>query len=456
MNRLAHLQRAVSLRKPAPAASPSSSYDAFDWMYARSGAAVNGEFEVAAADLQSVSQRLYKASGQIFALMEWRRRAFCDVRFQWQQLNQGRPGDLFGNGDLAALEQPWTNGTTSTLLSRMINHADLLGNSYVTWHPRLPGQLRLLRPDWVFTVWGSDDEPELFGDALDAELLGYVYAPRTRGMFEPKISEILLPEDVAHFAPTPDPEAHSMGMSWLTPVVREVATDLDTTRHKQMYFRNGASSRLAVKVDESVDEDDFKRMVAMIEANNVGVDNAYRTLYLAGGADPVQMSHNLKDVDFSKVQGAGEVRLANAAGVPAPVAGLAEALQGSSLNAGNLQAEIQLFIDLTVRDLWASAAGALESILTVPASSRLWYDTRETAVLGDNADAASKIRAADSTTMSSLITQGFDPASVVAYIASNDPKSLKHTGRVSVQLQDAPSSTESSTTTTSTTPTEGE
>ena len=417
------------------------------WLYMPSSVPINGEFEVSSADLASVSQQLYKQSGQIFALMEWRRRAFCDIRFMWQQLAQGRPGDLFGNADLAPLEEPWPNGTTAKLLARMINDGDLLGNSYITPHPRFAGQLRRMRPDWVFTVWGSESEPELFGDALDAELLGYVYAPRTRGAFEPAISEILLPDQVAHFAPTPDPESHMMGMSWLTPIIREISTDDATIRHKQSYFRNGASSRLAVKVDESMDENDFKRMVAMIERNNVGVDNAYRTLYLAGGADPVVLTHTLKDVDFSKVQGSGEVRLANAAGVPAPVAGLAEALQGSSLNAGNLQAEIGLFIDLTVRDLWAAAAGALQSILPVPASSRLWYDTRETALLGDNEQEASGIRAQDAATMSSLITQGFDPASVVAYIGTGDVKQLQHTGRVSVQLQNKPIDPNATTTT---------
>ena len=45
--------------------------------------------------------------------------------------------------------------------------------------------------------------------------------------------------------------------------------------------------------------------------------NAYKTLFLAGGADVKVVGADLKQVDFKQVQGAGETRIAAAAGVPA-------------------------------------------------------------------------------------------------------------------------------------------
>src|SRR5512135_2546108 len=59
----------------------------------------------------------YKNNGVVFAVMLARQLLFSEARFQWQRINGGRPGDLFGSQSLSILERPWPNGTTGELLS---------------------------------------------------------------------------------------------------------------------------------------------------------------------------------------------------------------------------------------------------------------------------------------------------------------------------------------------------
>jgi hypothetical protein len=71
----------------------------------------------------------YASNGVVFACMLVRQLVFSSIRFRWQNLRDGKPSDTFGTQELAVLEEPWTGGTTQDLLSRMIQDADLAGNS---------------------------------------------------------------------------------------------------------------------------------------------------------------------------------------------------------------------------------------------------------------------------------------------------------------------------------------
>jgi len=161
---------------------------------------------------------------------------------------------MFGTRDLAPLERPWTNATTGQMLAQMEWHAGLAGNAYVT--NRTKGRLRVLRPDWVAVVYGSQQEPEDAAMALDGEVIGYAYA--NGGLSAPGNGsltslasnrvEMLLPDEVAHWSPVPDPQGGGIGMSWITPAVRDIQTDQAATEHKIAFFRRGAPQPLDAKV----------------------------------------------------------------------------------------------------------------------------------------------------------------------------------------------------------------
>jgi phage portal protein BeeE len=90
---------------------------------------------------------------------------------------------------------------------------------------------------------------------------------------------------MAHWSPLPDPECAGVGMSWVTPALREIQGDRMATDHKVRFFENGATPNLVVKGITAATKDQFDELVDAMEANHAGVANAYRTLYLTAGAD---------------------------------------------------------------------------------------------------------------------------------------------------------------------------
>lgn len=376
-------------------------------------------------DFEGYVGHIYKRSGPIAALIFVRMAVFSEARLLFRRLMGGRPGDLFGTRDLEILERPWPGGTTGDLLARMLLDVDLAGNAYIA---RIGDRLRRLRPDWVTIVSGSREDPDLYGRALDAEVIGYYYhPPGTKEWF-------LLPNEVAHFAPIPDPTAEWRGMSWLTPVLRDIGADLAATKHKLAFFKNAATPRLAVRLDASVTPEQFRRFRALMEEAHAGVDRAYSTLYLGGGADVTPLSFSLRDLDYKGVQALGEARLAAAAGVPAAVVGFSEGLQGSSLNAGNYGQARRRFADGTLRPLWRSAVGALSTIVQAPPGAELWYDDRDVAFLREDARDAAEIFNIEAQTVAYLVREGFTAESAKAAVLAQDVGLLRHTGLVSVQL----------------------
>lgn len=371
----------------------------------------------------------YKANGIVFACMLARLMLFSEARFQFRRRVAGRPGELFGTRALESLEEPWPGGTTGDLLAREIQDVDLGGNFFGAERPG--GGVMRLRPDWVTIILGSKRDPEVgFGDA-EAEALGYIYEPGGKG--GSGRAQVFLREEVAHFAPIPDPLASFRGMSWLTPILREVMGDNATTEHKLKYFENGATPNLVVSFDASVQRDAFEKWMELFDERNAGTANAYKTLYLGAGAKAEPVGSDLKNVDFQAVQGAGENRIAVAAGVPAIIVSLSEGLKAATL--ANYGQARRHFADATMRPLWRGAAGAFSNIIKVPRGAELWYDDRDISYLQADRGDEAEIQQKEAVAVKTYIEAGYDPDSVVTAVASNDLTRLTHTGLVSVQLQ---------------------
>jgi phage portal protein BeeE len=384
----------------------------------------------------------YASNGVVFACMLARQMLFSETRFAWMPRRNGRPGPLFSNTELALLERPWPNGTTGELLTRVIQDADLAGNFFATTaddNGKLgkaatgPGRrIVRMRPDWVSIVLGSRSG-NLYD--LDTKPIAYRYKPPMYGG-EGSREELLLPEEVVHFSPLPDPVARFRGMSWLTPVLREIKADKAASRHKLKFFEQGATISTIVSLDKEVGPEAFEAFVAKMRQQTEGVDMAYKTLYLGGGADVTLNGANMKQMDFKSTQGAGETRIASAAGMHPVIVGLSEGLQGSSLNAGNFEAAIRLTADKTLRPLWRGVSAAFETLLTRPGQdSQLWYDDRDIAFLRDDSTDVAAIQANQAATANSLTTAGYTPESVIDYLETGDLRALKHSGLYSVQLQ---------------------
>lgn len=381
-------------------------------------------------DFVGLVNRGLKGNSVIWACERLRVSVFTEATFAFQRMNDGRPGDLFSTPAtrLDILQRPWANGTTGDLTARMLLHRDFAGNAYVT---QRPGGLKVLRPDWMLIIMGSDEGPGDPND-VDAEIIGYAYWPG--GINAGKDPVLFLPDEMAHFAPMPDPVAHYRGMSWLNPVITEIQADQAATEHKLQFFRNGATSQTVVTVDKDIGEEAFTRFMRKFNAETTGIANAYKTVYVTGGADVKVIGADLRQLDFKVTQGAGETRIAAAAGTPPILVGLSEGLSAGQYNIYG-QAK-RAFVDGALRPEWRNLCGSLETLVTPPVNARLWYDDRDIAYLRDDQTDSAQILREKMTSIEVGIRAGFEPDYVIDAVEAQDPSLLRghHTGLFSVQL----------------------
>ena len=397
---------------------------------------VGGATERATNNFAGLAQQAYGANGVVFACMLVRQLVFSSIRFRWQRLLDGKPSDTFGTTDLSILETPWVGGTTQDLLSRLIQDADLAGNAYWT---RQGGELVRMRPDWVDIVvepryidQGVDRDGRRLRGQLGWRKAGYLY---TEGGSQTGSDPVaLLSSEVAHFAPIPDPLSTFRGMSWLTPILREIQADQAMTRHQRKFFDNGATPNMVVKHATGAEENKVKRWKEQMEEKHAGVENAYKTLHLYPGADVTPVGANFQQIDFKAVRGGGETRIAAAAGVPPVIVGLSEGLAAATYS--NYGQARRRLADGTAHPLWQNASGSMAPLVQMPKGGnvRLWYDATDVPFLREDEKDAADIAAVRATTINTYITAGYEPASVVAAVNANDLRLLVHTGLTSVQL----------------------
>jgi HK97 family phage portal protein len=420
------LRRAVTGRKalswPTTAWSEDAARSAFHFL-------PWGSEEKADQAFAGMVQNAYKRNGIIFALCMTRRFVLSEARFQYRRMTNGRPGDLFGAPELSILEHPWgRTSTTGDLISRMMLSDTQAGNAFVA---KRQNRLTLLKPEYTTIIMADHGEPVEHPWQIDAEVVGYAYDVPGREI------EILTPGEVAHFAPNPDPDYRFRGMSWVTPVLDELEADQAATTHKLKFFKSGGTPQVIVTVDKDMTPERFKEFQVKLDRKYSGARNAYKTWYLGGGADAKVVGKDLKQLDFRSTQGAGETRIAAAAGVPPVIAGFSEGLQSATYS--NYGQARRRFADGTLRPLWRNLAGSLSVLVDPPKNAgpdvALWYDDRDIAFLREDAKDSAEIMNRNMLTIESGVRGGFEPETVKAAVAAGDLTLMKHTGLYSVQLQ---------------------
>lgn len=367
----------------------------------------------------------------VWACISVRIMVFSEIRFSFQSMNSGQAGKLFGTNELAVLEKPWPQATTGDLLARMELDASMYGNSY--WvRPNGGSSLVRLNPTRT-DIALTDVVDQTTGNPIGKQIIGY-FLNDDRG----QIAATFLPEEVAHYRPIPDPAHEFRGASWLNALLPDIIADMDLTDYKHAFLQNAATPNLVFQFKDKVSQEAFNNFRDRVESSHTGPESAWKSLYIGAGVDVKTVGSNFQELAFNEVQSAGETRIAAAAGVPAAIVGLSEAMKGSTLNTGNYAAVRRRFSDGTIRPLWRTSAGALSTIVTVPSGSRLWYNDSDVPFLQEDVTDAAQIQESNAKTILTLIQAGYTPDSVVLAVTTGDMSQLEHTGLVSVQLQKAP------------------
>jgi phage portal protein BeeE len=415
-------------------ANETTGLDIYNWakMFAPGSQMSFNGFQYQAYKLGSggAESGLMASNPAVFAIASIRVQLFSEARFQWQQLRGGRPGDLFGNADLAILEEPWAGHTTRDMLAQAELDIVAAGNSYWVRNGQF---LQRLDPAHVKLLTAAARDQTMSGYEIGEELIGYAYVPG----HDDKHVTVYLPEEVCHYKPIPNPGNRFLGLSWLSPCLQDITTDDLLTQHKQSVMKNGAALSTIVSFDPATSREQFDHFVDTFRRDHDGPQNANKTLFLGGGADVKTVGQTFENLMLQAVQGAGEVRIAAAAGIPAAIVGFSEGLRGSTLNAGNYGEARRRLADATMRPLWGAFASSMQSLIAKPAASRLWFDDRDIAFLREDLADQANILAENAKSVMTLVQAGWEPDAAIEAVTTGDLSRLsgRHLGLYSVQLQ---------------------
>lgn len=377
---------------------------------------------------------IHRRNGVVAAAVHTRALLLSQLRFTYRRdRSSGRAGELWGDRGLSVLERPGSS-TRPELLYRLELDASYAGSAYVA---RVGNELFRLMPDHVTFVLGSDSDPTWDGDVMrvpfDAQVVAILYHDARGG--SSRRPRVFMPNEVAVWSPEPDPVNFWRGSSWVTSVAREIATDGQATEHVQKFFEQATTPNMVFTLDASKTPDEVKQFADVINERHTGAGNAWRNLFLGGGADVKVVGSSLESLNLKDLTGGLENRVAIRSRIPAVILGAREGLSGSSLNAGNYVSARRLLADGWFAPTAQSLCASLERIVPAPSDSELWYDESEVLFLQEDQRDAAEIIRTNANTVRTLIDGGFDPASVVVAVTTGDMTRLEHTGNVSVQLR---------------------
>jgi phage portal protein BeeE len=390
------------------------------WEGMASGAAVltstygSSDREAVLPQVTAWAQQANASDSPVFSAILVRMMLLSEGRFIYQVKADKH---LYGNTSLSVLEKPWPDGTSGELIARCEQDASLAGNSY-TWAPPGEDVLIRLRPDWTTIV--SELVP-VDGGGWYRRKVGYWHEPPKGTASQP--AGFLAPAaEVAHWHPIPDPVAGFRGMSWLTPVMRDVEGDDAMARYKVRYLQNNATPNIVIKYAQKLQPGTVDSIRERMAARYGGPDNPGKTLVLDQGADLTLVGNSLAQMDFSNVTQAGIERILAPSGVPAMLIGL-ESIKGAGKSYEDV---IRRFADLTLRPLWRSLCAALEPLVAgMPAGARLWIDTGDIAALQEGEQVRAQVTLIRAQAALALIQAGATMESAVAAIEAGDMSQLQ-------------------------------
>jgi hypothetical protein len=358
-----------------------------------------------------LAREAHASNGIAFAVMAVRMALFAEARFTFQALTDGH---TFGDQSLGLLEHPWPNADSGELLSR-IQQDGSLGNAFIRKAVPVDGgdpELVQLTPETVTIV--SEQAVDDMGRTWRRPV-GYMEA--IPGRREP---QIYTTEEVSHFSPVPDPHARWRGMSWLTPILREVRADQALTQYKEFHLDNGAMPGLVVKYSMKLSDPTVDTLRKRMRARYGGPENAGNVLILDQGADATVAGSTLAELQADAVTKAGERRVC-AAGGPGM-------LVICGFEQGDYQTAIRELADLWARPQWRMCCAALEHLVPTSAQVdpvRLWYDVSGIAALREGELQRAQAYLVKAQGLSSTIMAGMTRISAIAAADTGDLALLK-------------------------------
>ena len=361
--------------------------------------------EPATQNIVAAATQAYETNGVVFACTLVRMMMLAEASFKFRSL---RDKHLFGSPDLQILEHPWPGATAGELWARMEQQVSLYGNAFVA---KIEADELLMLPANEVTI--VSEEIVSSNGVRYKRPLGYDWDPTPKpGVDSKSKAQFFTTDEVAHWSPIPDPCARFRGMSWLTPVLRDITADNAMTAYKTLYMDHG-SPVTAVKYDRPLKPETIDYLIDRIKAKYGGVANSWNPLIFDQGADPI-LAAGLESLDFRNVQTGGEMRICSAAGVPPVLVGM------ESANDETYEPAMRQFADMNRRPQWRSACASLEKLVNVPTGAQLWYDTTNIAALQAAETEKAQVTQVSAAAMLTFIQAGMTRDSAILAVTSGD------------------------------------
>lgn len=361
----------------------------------------------------------------VFGVTQRRGELLSQAEFAWRRFGAGqrpRGDDLFTSRELAAFDP------AESLWLEIDAQVAVSGSAFCVLGG--DGRVRVLLSRWCSIVMGSQTDADRPEAAWDAEPVGLIYRhPDGR-------PEVWSWGEVGHVRPRPDPDAPWRGIAYLRPVLGDAARLDSSATYITRFFQNSATPNLIMKFPDTTSSEDIELFAELFNRGHQGASKAFRTAFIGGGADPMVVGTSLKDLDLAGVNAAAVSALCQASGVPLPLLGIQEGLEGALTYANGRQYARQ-FADFTCRSFWALTCRALGRLVKPPVGSpaELWTDvSRVSALLPEMLDDAGAL-AQQAQAIRTLGDGGWEPGSVVDAVTAGDLSRLVHSGLVPVQLQ---------------------
>lgn len=386
-----------------------------------------------ASDFRAIIDMVHSQDNVVSAAVMARAMVMSQVRFVWRRTirSAGNYHSLFGTSDLELLERPDPgNLTRPQLLAAMETHASYSGSAYVARHP---DRLELFNPALVDVVLAGVDDATDVTQNRAGRKVGYLHYRDGRG----KPGELWGLEEVIHWVPEPHPAAWWTGASWVTSLYTEIAVDKGAKQYLQQFLSHAATPNMIIKPHEKMSPDDLGRYQEIFASKYAGAGNAFKTLWLGGGADVQVVGSSLADLDLKGLQGGIETRVAVRAMIPAPILGIRESLQGSSLTTGNYGAARRKWADTWFAPAVGGLCAATESAFKPLPGTEMWHDPADVLLLQEDAKDAADIMATNATALQALDSAGYQADAAVAAVRDGNLSALigSHDGNQSVQRQ---------------------
>lgn len=356
------------------------------------------------------------SNGVAYGIFRQRLELFAQGRFRFRRFGNPRPtmADSFSSSALAPLEpNRWLFEQCELGVARA-------GAAFFVFDGSV---LRSLPAEWCTIVAGSNRDPKDPALAWDAHPTGLIYDPQNGTE-----AEVWRWEEVFAYIPETDPVARWRGISWLRPAMEDIGADNGARRYLTRFYTNHATPNSAVVFPPEVTEEKIKIFRDLFLAKYQGVENAFRTAFLGGGADVKVIGAPLKDLDSEAVRQQVHKDMCTAAGVPVVAAGVEQGTYANSKESKRALA------DMKIRYLWAVAAETFAPAIAVPGGSELYVETAHIAALQADALDDANVLETQARTMRTLWDGGGEPTSVITSVIKGDLSSLAHTGKLSVQL----------------------